>query len=443
MKTKILTSVFLFFMSVFLFAHHAAAASPGTVTVDPTVLTLTVGNVGILGSSGGFDGGLSSILDGSTLNLLSLQVNFAPNPAASTWSGTPSCISVEVFDTATLYNSNNCYNLTTMGAGGIFTFEFTIPSTAGGTWGHVYINGDFSGTEQFQDTTLNVSSSVILSSYFINWDSNFYNGLNIPGDFRSWQFKISAPANVPYLGWGVNYYNASSTNLIYEDSYNLPNFSGNASALTNTVFPLVKKTNLPPGTYFATGYLDNFSSSTSAATILATTSQISFTIGTGTPILSPGTSGQPNGGLPPNYSPTGSCTPTSFSIGGADIGQGICDIFAFLFVPSQDTLTQFGSLQNVMSTHAPFSYFYQATAALQNITVSSSSISGLTISTGTNTPIHVTADMFSSDTINRYTTTSSRSAVRTLLQVVLYLLFLTMVIVEVRNLFKGGGGNQK
>jgi len=119
--------------------------------------------------------------------------------------------------------------------------------------------------------------------------------------------------------------------------------------------------------------------------------------------------------------------------------NGICSIFQYLFVPDQEALSQFTGEQSVMATKPPFNYFYNLTGTLQTLSASSSTstMSGLKLTIGaSSSPIHFTADMFSTSTMDQFTDSNSRNLLRTICEYAIYLAFAAMIIFEVRHLFK-------
>jgi len=60
------------------------------------------------------------------------------------------------------------------------------------------------------------------------------------------------------------------------------------------------------------------------------------------------------------------CHETNFTVASVDIGNGICEILSFLFVPSQNTLDQFEDISTSLQTKIPFSYFYDITTAVSS-----------------------------------------------------------------------------
>lgn len=140
------------------------------------------------------------------------------------------------------------------------------------------------------------------------------------------------------------------------------------------------------------------------------------------------------------------CLPTDFKInfgfGEVDFGNGFCNLFTYLALPTQQDLTDYDTTIQKVNSKAPFSYF----ADISNIIASSTSpsfatMTPLTLTVGTTTPhgLHFSFDIFSTDTMNKYTSTTSRGVIRVVLQYALYLMFASMIIIEVRHLFRGGG----
>jgi len=139
---------------------------------------------------------------------------------------------------------------------------------------------------------------------------------------------------------------------------------------------------------------------------------------------------------------TSACLPTSFTFNAGfttvDFGQGICSVTNYLFVPSQASLNRWTDTKTLMATKAPFSYFYSLTNTIETLPTSTlATITPLTLGVGSGTPLHISFDAFSANTINQYTDSNSRGIVRTLIKYGLYLLFIAMIILEVRHLFKG------
>jgi len=149
---------------------------------------------------------------------------------------------------------------------------------------------------------------------------------------------------------------------------------------------------------------------------------------------------------PPQCGPTGFAIPSwnPFGIGAfpaIDFGQGLCNVARFLLVPAPESLNQFTNSKGLLSTTPPFSYLYTLTSAISSASGTAASITPMSLEIGaTGTPIHFSQDMFSQNTINKYTSSGTRSTLRTLMQWALYLSFMAMVIVEVRHLFKPHGG---
>lgn len=279
------------------------------------------------------------------------------------------------------------------------------------------------------------------SPYNIDFNTGFSNNMYTP-DFTVWQVLLTFPDGMYNPGWEVEYRNASSTSWQYFDNEFLNGY-GNG-AFNSVVHSFKKHTALSLGNYIAEAVL--FSNREP----IAISDPLNFTITPGVGIITPGVSVVPtstvysfNATSTPNglYNDSG-CVDTSFSVLGADFGKGICTVVAFLFVPGDNVINSYSNLQQTMQSHAPFSYFYDTINAFQSINVSSSTLTGLTINTGTSTPIQVSADLFSANTIDKYTDANSRGVIRTLVNYFLYIAFVGMVILEVRHLFKGGGGQK-
>lgn len=147
------------------------------------------------------------------------------------------------------------------------------------------------------------------------------------------------------------------------------------------------------------------------------------------------TSLPPSGVIP---SSTSSCPTTSFTIGSADIGQGFCKAMYAVFVPDRSHLNDLSNLQTDIQTAAPFSYFYQIETAMTTLPTGSSTLPTLTLTTGGAIPLSV--DMLSPTTIDAYTSSGTRSALRTLIEVSLYLSFVFMVYMTVSRMFRKSGG---
>lgn len=133
----------------------------------------------------------------------------------------------------------------------------------------------------------------------------------------------------------------------------------------------------------------------------------------------------------------------NFGFGSVDFGKGICEIVNFLIIPSQDTVKKSFDFKAILATHIPFSYYYQTQTDLATLDNSSSTMSTLSISipirnaqTNATTSFISDQDLFSQNTINKYTTVSARSIVKEVIRWSLYLAFISMVMFEVRRLFK-------
>jgi len=128
------------------------------------------------------------------------------------------------------------------------------------------------------------------------------------------------------------------------------------------------------------------------------------------------TSGNPTGDIPVE-----NCPNTSISIGNVDFGEAFCELVVYLFKPSQNSLNSWTNLQDTMEVKAPFSYFYQLTNTLSNqATTTTATVTPLTLTVASGTPMSISVDIFSKSTIERYTTPTSRGIVRSLIKYSLY-----------------------
>jgi hypothetical protein len=292
---------------------------------------------------------------------------------------------------------------------------------------------------------------VAPSSYLINFSTDFTNGSSTP-DFRTWTLNITAPSRTVDT-WQVKYKNASSTDWQYQDNVILGHLNylieGEDAfvcglsicfgALNNQYVAMLKTINLPSGNnYQAQAFLYNTTLGHNLMT-LATSTILNFTIATGTPILTPATQGQVNGGLPAGDMWDSSwCPDTSFSALGADFGKGICNVFAFLFVPNQSYLNSWLGSTGLLNNTPPFSYYYKLTNEIENMQVSSTSTLptlNIDIQASTGTPFSLHSTLFSSSTMTGFLDTDSKSALRNIIKWVLYLGFMSEIFM-LRFLFK-------
>lgn len=266
-------------------------------------------------------------------------------------------------------------------------------------------------------------------------------------DFTAWQTCITIPAYHPSVlsfDFSVTYGTSTPDTPWIDDNAADRGLANLASGTPFTGCPgLNKLTALSPGNYQAQATL--FDQGGSA---LAQSSILYFTITTSSPSSTPpvlpgGQSFSVTASTTTSFITTPICPSTSFVVFGADIGKGTCDVLQFIATPSQAQLDAPFNDYAIMQTKAPFSYYFDVLNDItQSASSSSSTLQGLTITTGSSTPIQVTVDMFSANTINRYSDPTSRSFVRTLIQWGLYLSFATMVIFKIRNIFKSGEGGQ-
>lgn len=298
-------------------------------------------------------------------------------------------------------------------------------------------NWDFSDTFGVHSGTGLLGSITDFNNGTVDFAKpSFNSGFSSP-DFANWWVCPDIPPSHSLSAYDVAVtYGTSTPSGPYIDD--LASHTGNvplASGTPETGCVLIsKQTPLSPGSYQAQATLFDQN-----GVSVALSPPIGFSITTSTPSSTPPT--VPGNGTGSSVSGAGqaTCPATSFSVFGADIGQGLCDVAAFVFVPSQASLSQFTGTQSIMATKPPFNFLYNLSATLDSISTSSTStFAGLTINTGTSTPIRISADMFSPTTLNKFTDTHSRSVIRTLCEYAIYLGFAAMVILEVRGIFKKG-----
>lgn len=248
-------------------------------------------------------------------------------------------------------------------------------------------------------------------------------------DFHNWWLCATFPTGHNPAITGYSFKVDYGTSTPYGLSDDLLNTIGvvniNASSTTYTECPLLTKTaTSTAGTYKALATLYDQNHST-----ITQTSILDFTItGDGSVILT-----TPNNSI----NTTQSCGNTNFVVLSVDFGKGFCELTRFLFVPSDSTLQNWTNSKDLMAQRAPFSYFYDLTGALSHLsTTTNATITPLTLNVATGTPMQMSIDIFSVNTLNRYTDTNSRNIIRTLIKYALYLSFIAMIILEVRHLFK-------
>jgi len=384
----------------------------------------------------------TGVFNGTTDKLLSAQATITDNGYCTT---NPTSFIVLSYWTNSAsvgpVDSNHLPCSSVIGGGsGTYTFTFPGVVTADAISQFSVCRsgfGCFASESATLGDSLSVSTSVDLGLVVFGQPS-FAPNFHSP-DFSDWWVCVNIPANHTYTAYDVAItYGTSTSAGPYIDDIaaqvgNIPLASGTP----DTGCPLISKgTALAPGAYKAKATLFDQS-----GTSLSSTFDLNFTITTSTASSTRPT--VPGNSVPGATSHTQPCPSTNFSVFGADFGQGLCTVVQFMFVPSDSALQKWTDSKDLMAVHAPFSYFYDATHDLQNITTTSSSAPTLTLNTGTGTPIRVSADIFSPATIQKYAGTSGVSTMRTIIEYALYLSFLAMVILEVRHLFKGSSGGSK
>jgi len=113
------------------------------------------------------------------------------------------------------------------------------------------------------------------------------------------------------------------------------------------------------------------------------------------------------------------------------VSYGACTALAFLFVPNQNTLSDFNDLKVSATEHIPFSYYYDIKSVFDDTASSTGSnfvdiefdISSSTVCTTSFGCIIPSVTAFSTSTISTYISDSTRSILRTLMASVVWLAF--------------------
>jgi len=285
------------------------------------------------------------------------------------------------------------------------------------------INND-GGTNFYPKTFFNGSG---VGAGIFGWQTPPFSDFLVSPDFLNWQVFTDGIVSPPTTGFyfTVSYGTSTPYGVGFDSSLSSVGvFPVPAGTTTVQSFLAPKTASTTPGNYQA---LLTFYDQSNAT--ITQSSVLHFTITSGAAVMLP-SSGAGGGAAIAN------CGPTAFSLFSVDFGKGMCDLTRFLFVPNQDALNQWTNTKLLMSQKAPFSYLYEVGNDLTSLpTTTTATISPLTLSVASGTAMHISFDAFSSDTIDKYTSSTSRSLVRTLIQWSLYLAFLSMIILEVRKLF--------
>ena len=274
-------------------------------------------------------------------------------------------------------------------------------------------------------------SNGFTSPDFSNWSECVYidkTALVQNGYIPNYQSSADGYFIVTGIGTGT------STPTMFDDTRNMwssttPYYMPTTQPITSECPITTKTASLSAGNYNAIAglYFHDNATGSFGDYFIASSTPLNFTIVSGTPVQYP------------NQAPVSiaTCPATGITFFGNDLGQAGCELMQYLFVPPQSILNQALNFQAILTQHAPFSYFYDLQSSFTNITQSSTSVIGLTLIMPTNTPISFSVDMFSANTINHFLTPSSASALRNVVKWSLYLAFASMVIWEVRKLFRG------
>lgn len=269
-----------------------------------------------------------------------------------------------------------------------------------------------------------------------------YDGLSTP-NFNRWQSKITINGDdYSSYWWTVDYWDTGSPSTVYTDDL-LSQFGtvplNKGDLYVDTIHILTKATSLSSGTFQAKPKLFVIKTSDTTTQIFEGDT-IDFTVVSGDTVTYTETPQSPDAQF------TWVCEHTDFRIDwtGAtylpdvdlDFGQGFCEVMRYLFKPSSDVLAKFQTLRLMLQQTAPISYFYEVNTIFDHVDPNAATLEGLTINTGTSTPIQIEADLFSADTIEKYTDSTSRALVRTIIEYSLYLLFITAVSFTTINAFK-------
>jgi hypothetical protein len=270
-----------------------------------------------------------------------------------------------------------------------------------------------------------INTGYTPTSASVNFQApSYYDGM-ITTDFQNW----TVCANVPNQNGDITVTYGTSSPI-----GNLDSLAGNLGLTTIPIkngdcFIINKTASTTPGSYQAQATVwDSNNVSIASSTIL------NFTITGGN------STSYPN--QQPALIPIAGCSATNFKISfftgyEIDFGNGLCNVARFLFVPSQNVINQFTGTAGFLPTTPPFSYLYSLSSQIGTASGTSASMTPLSIKVGaTTSPFHIQADMFSGATIDKYTDSSVRTALRNLMKWSLYLAFMAMVILEVRHLFR-------
>lgn len=121
-----------------------------------------------------------------------------------------------------------------------------------------------------------------------------------------------------------------------------------------------------------------------------------------------------------------------YSFPGIDFGNGICRIATYLFVPNSDTVDAIKDLPTELQTKAPFSIFYDIKGMFESEGTTPGTLGTLTLHGGSN--LNYNVDVLSEDTIDKYTGSTTRNLIRSLIQGGLWLGFAFLIVHEGRKL---------
>jgi len=130
------------------------------------------------------------------------------------------------------------------------------------------------------------------------------------------------------------------------------------------------------------------------------------------------------------------------SVFGFNPTLGLCQVFAFLFVPQPSAVAQFAGLSSELATRFPFSWFYSVPPALQSLSASSTEsfvdwrINFAAVDPATSTQmggILPDVAVLSTTTVSAYLTDSKRNLLRNLMAAALWLTLISDVFFYVKH----------
>lgn len=248
-------------------------------------------------------------------------------------------------------------------------------------------------------------------------------------DFKDWWVCVNLPSTHTYTGYKIEiaYGLVGDAYTMLDDTSaigTIPITPGRAVNECPLIGQLANGGTIEPGEYNAQAYLYDQDGNP-----IYETSVLHFTITTGDEVLTPPTGGGTDGKTTAlaNCITDGGIVDSIYEVG--------CKLVINLFYPSATSMNKFTELREDLETKAPFSYFYQVYDGFSELSGTAGTIPTLEITTGTATPIDIDVDLLSPTTISQYYNGTLATTMRTLMQVVLYLAFISFILYESRKLF--------